>query len=101
MVWLCRFRASLLLILALGFVVLVSVPAMSGSGSKPSHDPAATGNMPSSQTPQSALTDAQRQLCQTAFSNGSGTKFTDEAAFEAACLELFPPQIEGEGDSEA
>jgi hypothetical protein len=93
MVWICRMRAFLLVALVMGMIGLASVPALSGSGSKSSPQPAAasTTQTEAPATSQSGLSEAQRQLCQTAFSNGSGTKFADEAAFEAACLELFPP----------
>lgn len=45
------------------------------------------------------LSDAQRQLCLTAFSNGSGTKFTDQAAFDEACMALFPSAPSGQADT--
>lgn len=95
--WTCRLRSAVLLLLVLGLVVLASVPAFSGSGTKSSTPPSTNSGSAGSMSPDlgGTLSEAQRQLCQTAFSNGSGTKFADEAAFVAACFQLFPPVEDG------
>ncbi len=106
---LCFARSLTLLTFAAGFAVVLTSQAQSGSGTKatPTGTPSAAqveveqgGGEQPAESETSGLSDAQRQLCMTAFANGSGTKFTDQAAFDAACMALFPPQFGEQADAQ-